>query len=318
MRRNFQRFWKSYNDFSKSDRNAAIILSAVILVSIIANIIVNNIELKSKYNYSEYEQLLNDLGAKKNDNSDKSKSLFVFDPNTIIPEMLDSLDLPENIKRNILNYRKAGGRFYSSSQVRKIYGMNDSIFNRIEEYIIITERFDSASSNKNKPEKVTGSYYDQTKTGAKQFQGETAENSQEFVKQPVSIHIELNSADSAALVLLNGIGPVFANRILKYRGMLGGFYSTKQLLEVYNFSEETFRKIEGNIYADTLMIKKIRLNFAEYRDLIRHPYFSKNQVEGILKFREKNGAFQSIHQVKSNGLIDDETFSRISPYLTCR
>jgi DNA uptake protein ComE-like DNA-binding protein len=316
MRRNFQQFWKSYNDFSKSDRNAAIILSAVIMVSIIANIIVNNIEPKSKYNYSEYGQLLNDLGAKKSKDSDKRKSLFVFDPNTIIPEMLDSLDLPENIKRNILNYRKAGGRFNSSSQVRKIYGMNDSIFNLIEEYIIITESFNSASSNKIKPEKVIGSYYDQTKTGDKQ-QGETAENSPD-VKHPISIHIELNSADSAGLVLLNGIGPAFANRILKYRGMLGGFYSTKQLLEVYNFPEETFRNIEGNISADTLKIKKIRLNFAEYGDFIRHPYFSKNQVEGILKFREKNGSFQSIHQVKSSGLIDDETFSRISPYLTCR
>ena len=43
------------------------------------------------------------------------------------------------------------------------------------------------------------------------------------------LSIELNSADSAALTKLYGIGPSFAKRIVKYRGELGGFISKEQI-----------------------------------------------------------------------------------------
>ena len=364
MSRNFQRFWKSYNEFSKGDRNAIIIMCVLILLSVTAKIIVQNIQPKSNFNYNDYEQLLSDLDFKKG-SSKSGKALFAFDPNTIIPEMLDSLDLPENVKRNILNYRKAGGRFFTSSQLGKIYGMNDSIFAAIEKYVVIAEKTDSVSSNKiNLEKQITGVFdpnsadYNQlVEFGFNRFQAnnlinfrkkagifknkidllkiygidstfyrtiekyikiEIAEESIIVSSKPALLHIELNSADSTGLVQLNGIGSVYANRILKYRELLGGFYSTSQLLEVYNFPEETFRIIEGNISVDTVLIKKIRLNFAEYSDLLRHPYLQKKQVEAVLNYRNKNGSFHDIFQLKSSGIIDSETFLKVRPYLTCR
>jgi DNA uptake protein ComE-like DNA-binding protein len=360
----FQQFWKGYNDYSKGDRNAIIILCVLILISVTATVIVQNLEPKSKYNYKDYEQLLSDWEVQKN--LEKSgKVLFTFDPNTIIPEMIDSLDLPESVKRNILNYRKAGGRFFTSSQLRKIYGMNDSIFAAIEKYVVIAEKTDSATSNKIKLEKPITRVFDPNSAdynqliefGFNRFQAnnvinfrkkagvfknkidllkiygidstfyrtienyiqiENVEESINVSRKPVEIDIELNSADSAKLVQLNGIGSVYAKRILKYRELLGGFYSTSQLLEVYNFPEETYRKIEDNISVDTVLIRKIRLNFAEYPDLLRHPYFNKKQVEAVLNYRNKNGSFQDIVQLKSTGIIDSETFSKVRPYLTCR
>lgn len=365
MNRIFQQFLKNYNDFSKGDRNAIIILCVLILISVIANIIVQNIQPKSKYNYSGYEQLLKDLEAHKSDDGNNGKDLFVFDPNTINQKMLDSLDIPEQVKRNILNYRKAGGKFSSLAQVRKIYGMNDSIFASIEDYIRIPEKSDSGTKMESIREKRITGFFDPniadfnqlTQFGFNRFQAnnlieyrkkagvfktksdlmkiygvdsaffKTIENhiqieipveSPIVAYKPVLIHVELNSADSTELLKLNGIGSVFATRILKYRELLGGFYSTSQLFEIYNFSEETFQKIENSISADTLLIKKIRLNFAEYSDLIRHPYFTKKQVEAILKYRQKNGSFNDIWQIKANDLVDSKTFSRIRPYLTCR
>jgi DNA uptake protein ComE-like DNA-binding protein len=156
------------------------------------------------------------------------------------------------------------------------------------------------------------------KTIENHIQLEITEESTIVNNIPVLLHVELNNADSTDLVKLNGIGSVFAKRILKYRDLLGGFYSTVQLLEVYNFPEETFQKIENSVSADTLLIKKIRLNFVEYSDLIRHPYLNKKQVEAVLKYRQRNGAFQDILQIKSYDLVDSETFLRIRPYLTCR
>ena len=365
MNKIIRQWLKSYNNFSKGDRNAILILCILLLFSFIANIVVQNIQLKSKYNYAEYEQLLNDLAAQKSNSGKSGKALFVFDPNTIDNEMLDSLNIPEQVKRNMLNYRKAGGRFSSRAQVQKIYGMNDSIFNAIEAYISIPEKIESETTKESVGEQqITGFFdpnsadYNQlTQFGFSRFQAgniieyrkkagifktksdllkiygidssfyKTIENhiqiniigeSSVVTYQPVLLNIELNSADSTDLLKLNGVGSVFANRILKYRDLLGGFYSTSQLLEVYNFSEESFQKIESSISADTLLIKKIRLNFAEYKDLIRHPYFSKKQAEAVLRYRQRNGSFKDILQIKTNDLVDNETFSRIRPYLTCR
>jgi DNA uptake protein ComE-like DNA-binding protein len=290
--------------------------------------------------------------------------MFAFDPNTVDAEILDSLDIPEFIKRNIISYRKAGGRFLSLQDVRKIYGMNDSIFSVLEKYIVIAEKTDSETKTLNVDKGIKG-FIDPNKAdfsqliefGFNRFQANNIieyrksngsfktqtdlmkiygidssfvrlienhirfENKEELAIagfKPAVVKVELNSADSTELMKLNGIGSVYATRILKYRDLLGGFYSASQLLEVYNFPEETFKNIENNISADTLLIKKIRINFAEYADLLRHPYLNKKQVEAVLNYRDKNGSFQNVLQLKTNGLIDSETFSRISPYFTCR
>ena len=355
---------KSYNDFSRGDRNAIIILSVLILILFITIIIVGNIQPKSKYNYSEYVELLNEMEAPNLVNPISKKSLFVFDPNTAHDEILDSLDIPEFIKRNIISYRKAGGHFSSLQDVRKIYGMNDSIYNILENYVLITERTNSKAiklieesringfidpntadfnrligfgfnkfqaNNIIEYRKRNGSF--KTKTDLLKIYGIDSsyvkligdhiqfENTEKFTitsNNPILVKVELNSADTTELKKLNGIGSVYAARILKYRDLLGGFYSVSQLLEVYNFPEETFKNIENNISADTLLIKKIRINFAEYADLLRHPYLNKKQVEALLNYRDKNGSFQNILQLKTNGLIDSEIFLRISPYFTCR
>jgi DNA uptake protein ComE-like DNA-binding protein len=278
--------------------------------------------------------------------------------------MLDSMNIPEFIKRNILNYRKAGGRYSSAQDVRKIYGMNDSIYSLIEKYIFISEKTDAKVKLSNPENRINGFVDPNTadlnqllEFGFNRFQAnniveyrkrdgafktqtdllkiygidssffklienhiriEVTEESPIVTYKAVKVQVELNSADSTELMKLEGIGSVYAARILKYRDLLGGFYSTSQLLEVYNFPAETFRKIENNISADTLLIKKIRLNFAEYTELLRHPYLNKKQVEAVLNYRDKNGAFQDKLLLKKIGLIDSETFSRISPYFTCR
>ena len=64
-------------------------------------------------------------------------SLFAFDPSQISEQDLHALDLPVLIKRNILSYREAGGKFQRPEDVRKIYGMNDSIYEAIRNYIVI-------------------------------------------------------------------------------------------------------------------------------------------------------------------------------------
>lgn len=354
----------NYNEFSKSDRKAILILCILILISILTIFIIENIQPKSNYNSSDYENMLNELETPVNSYTSQKKSLFVFDPNTIDNQTFDSLNLPQFIKRNIISYRKSGGKFSSPNDIRKIYGMNDSIFLAIEQYIVISEKKDQiVKTMKNENQMIgffdpnTADFNKLTEFGFNSFQAnnliqyrksdgifksknellkiygidtaffitiekhiliELVNENKLLVSNPKISHVEINSADTTELMKLSGIGYVYANRIIKYRNLLGGFYSTSQLLEVYNLPVETFKKVENNISVDTTLIKRINLNFAEYPDLLRHPYLNKTQVATILKYRDKNGPFKNILQLETTGLIDSETFQKIKPYLTCR
>jgi DNA uptake protein ComE-like DNA-binding protein len=127
--------------------------------------------------------------------------------------------------------------------------------------------------------------------------------------------INLNSCDSAALVVLPGIGPVLSSRIIKYRNLIRGYVSVNQLREVYGLKEETFSMISSMVFADSLSVRKIRINKADYKELIRHPYFQKSEVAAIMKYRELKGRLSGIGEMIENNLISPETSKKIRPYL---
>jgi DNA uptake protein ComE-like DNA-binding protein len=127
--------------------------------------------------------------------------------------------------------------------------------------------------------------------------------------------IDLNRADSSALLPLPGIGPVFASRIIKYRELLGGYVSHDQLKEVYGLPEETVRMMRDRVFIDTLAIRKIDLETASFRQLLRHPYLEYEQVKALLRYREWMGGFQSFNDLIDNALISDSALMKIAPYL---
>jgi hypothetical protein len=139
-------------------------------------------------------------------------------------------------------------------------------------------------------------------------------------KEPVSRSskralLNLNSCDSASLEALPGIGPVLSSRILKYRNLIGGYISADQLREVYGLSEETFDLISARVWADSLSVKKIRINKDDYRKMARHPYFQKGEVTAILKYRDIKGHISGIGEMVENNLISQATAKKIGPYL---
>lgn len=126
---------------------------------------------------------------------------------------------------------------------------------------------------------------------------------------------ELNTCDSASLEALPGIGPVLSARIIKYRNLLGGFATVDQLGEVYGLNEETFRMISGKLRVDTTLIKRISINTADYKRLIKLPYFEKQEVSSILRYRDLNGRITGMNDLIKNNLINPESVVRIRPYL---
>ncbi|NIP41489.1 MAG: helix-hairpin-helix domain-containing protein [candidate division Zixibacteria bacterium] len=60
-----------------------------------------------------------------------------------------------------------------------------------------------------------------------------------------SLKININSAPADSFELLSGIGPVYAERIVKYRQNIGYFQSLEQLMDVRGIGQRTFDKIKN-------------------------------------------------------------------------
>ncbi|MBM3213953.1 helix-hairpin-helix domain-containing protein [Candidatus Poribacteria bacterium] len=61
--------------------------------------------------------------------------------------------------------------------------------------------------------------------------------------QDRATRVNLNTADSATLQTLPGIGPVLAERIIAYRKEAGGFHSVDDLIDVRGIGPKTLGKL---------------------------------------------------------------------------
>lgn len=131
----------------------------------------------------------------------------------------------------------------------------------------------------------------------------------------VNLHIEINTADSASLERLRGIGGVLAKRIIKYRNLLGGFYSQNQLLEVYGINNELINKLKNNLSIDTSYIVKFDLYKCEKSVLFKHPYIGKAIAYNILKYRScyPNNTIQNMI---AENILPHDVFEKLRPYLS--
>lgn len=216
----------------------------------------------------------------------QSKALFAFDPNEVTHDQLIKLGLSERVARTFLNYRKGGAVFYKKTDVKKVFGVSDFVYKKLEPYIIIEKR--------SRLNRLTGKV------------------------RPVSVrhlqneHIELNSADSSVLVALPAIGPSFARRIIKYRSLLGGYVNIEQLKEVYGFTDSMFTIVKPFVNVNTDKISKLPINTCEFKPLCKHPYVGYELCKRIFDWRKKT----VITPVNFRHILDNDLlYEKLMPYL---
>jgi DNA uptake protein ComE-like DNA-binding protein len=135
-------------------------------------------------------------------------------------------------------------------------------------------------------------------------------------KAAPGVIIELNSADSAKLTGLPGIGSSFAMRIIRYRDRLGGFYRKEQLKEVFGLDSGTYAGLQAQVKVDPAQVKKILVNSVTFEGLSHFPYLSYKQMNAIINFREQHGPYASINDMKNIAILDESVLRKIEPYIT--
>jgi DNA uptake protein ComE-like DNA-binding protein len=230
------------------------------------------------------------------DHKQQARELFPFDPNRAGFDDLIRLGMSGRTARTLLNYRNAGGRFDSDSDLLKIYGLHPEEFERLQPYIRIV---------------IPASVHDDSARANVAFYDKPSYLSLTNMAHP----FDLNSADSQSLLSVYGIGPVFASRIIRYRELLGGFCRPEQLLEVYGLNMQQYEELLSCSFLDTSRLRKIDLNMLNAGDTYVHPYLDRYQTASLAAYLEQMGAFEKPEEILENRLLPDSVYRRIRPYL---
>jgi DNA uptake protein ComE-like DNA-binding protein len=129
------------------------------------------------------------------------------------------------------------------------------------------------------------------------------------------VTIELNSADSAQLTTVRGIGASFAIRIIRYRNRIGGFYNKEQLKEVYELDSTKYAEIKDQLIVDPSAIIKVNINTISFASLRQSPYLSYKQASAIIEYRTQHGNYNSIEDVSNVAIITPDVLHKIEPYI---
>ena len=210
-----------------------------------------------------------------------SVELEPFMLDTVSNAYLRALGFSVREAESVLRYRDMIGGYRSFEEFEECYSVDSVMSARLKGYIIFPERDSVVDYSRTKEE----------------------------------VLVEINSADSAALIAVSGIGPKSVVQIIRYRELLGGYYSPMQISELEVVTEANFIKILPQIWCDTVQIKKININFATSKELEVHPYISNRMLKKIINHRELKGGWSTIEEMIDSKIFKSEEAARIAPYL---
>lgn len=209
---------------------------------------------------------------------------FPFNPNHLSDELWKEIGLTDKQIKSIKNFEAKGGKFKTKEDFKKMFTISPEEYAILAPFITIPVD----TSYKSMPKKI----------------------------KFADVKVEINSVDSFDLQKIPGIGSALARRIVNQREKLGGFYSLNQLEEIYGIDSARFVKITPYFTIDKSKVKLLNINTAEVKDLLKHPYLDLYMSKSIVVHRKKIGSYKSVTQIKDAGLIYDELYQKLIPYLT--
>jgi competence protein ComEA len=284
---------KNYLSLTKKEWNGMVILLILILAVLAAPYIYQRYHQDKVIDFKNFDKAVALLRQGKggdsevNDNDEQLSDekiakpiLFVFNPNNLPAEQWKQLGLSDRQIAIIKHFETKGGHFNRKEDVEKIYGITADDYKRIAPYVNIP---------------------DADHTADKLVAGEV---------------VELNTADSAKLTRIHGIGPAFAARIIEYRKRLGGFLNEDQLKEVYGIDTIKYAEIKNQVSIDAARITKIKINEVDFEGLRKFPYLSNKQTNAVIQYRQQHGNYRTVADMKNIAILDENILRKIEPYLS--
>ncbi|MDX1939503.1 MAG: helix-hairpin-helix domain-containing protein [Saprospiraceae bacterium] len=220
--------------------------------------------------------------------------LFEFDPNTASASDFEKLGLSDKTAATIVKYREKGGKFQKPEDLKKIYGIKETDYERLKPFIVLTPAIEMKTN----------------------IASTTPVKSPDFPNRATKpLAIDINQASPEEWQQLRGIGMAFAKRITTFRDKLGGFSSIEQVAETYGLPDSTFQQIKPQLKSSPIF-RTIAINTASVEELKAHPYIDARLAAAIVSYREQHGAFSSVGDVARLKALPPTTLEKLKPYLS--
>ena len=218
----------------------------------------------------------------------------MFDPNTVDSMTLLHLGFKPWQAKNMLKYRAKGGKYRKKEDLKKLYGMTDSMYLALTPYIYIKDSIvvDSA--------RIDSVHMDSLP---------------KWKSPKKDTILNLRTADTTELKLIRGIGSYRAKMIVRYREQLGGYARVEQIMEARGMDKVIADSILPHFYIDSVVVNKIPINHIRPEVLQRHPYLNFEQAKAIYEYRRKHIRIKSAEELKKIKGLSPTDIEKILIYL---
>jgi competence protein ComEA len=233
--------------------------------------------------------------------------LAPFDPNALAALDWEARGVPHFVAGRIVNYGQKAGGFKAKAQVQRIYGLPDSVYQRLAPFMQL-------------PDELPGRTGFAAAGGGRAPVG-AASSPSRYARKPAHLQpFDLNLADTTQLQQIKGIGRGRAKWIVLRRNELGGYVDEAQLADVFVLRDapdlvDSLRKY--TFVAPGFAPRSVNINSATFDELWTHPYVGKPLARLIVAFRKQHGPYKTPEDLRQIKILKEESFVKLRPYVRC-
>ncbi|MEO9532260.1 MAG: helix-hairpin-helix domain-containing protein [Crocinitomicaceae bacterium] len=214
----------------------------------------------------------------------EKNALSYFNPNNLDEQGWENIGFSQKQAQAIVKYRSSYGPFKTAEDVSKIYVISDDKYKEIAPFMIFEKQDEDVLPDTSINDAV--------------------------------VLVDVNTATAELLQEINGIGPTYSERIVKFRNSLGGFYSKDQFDEVYGISEESLAALKKRTTISEDHIDKIKINSISKSDLKRHPYFKKWEVVSAILSKRDKERITSLSFLVDDNVVGKAELEKMEAYVS--
>lgn len=298
------KIFKSHFWYSKSQRNGIFLLVIIIIILQVV-IFINpfsgdDLIAQNNPEVIAFQKQIDSLKLVELEN--KKPKIYPFNPNYITDYRGEQLGMSlEEIER-LLAFRKTGKFVNSDKEFQQVTKVSDSLLNAISPFFKFPDWV--VARNKRNSDVISSTV-------------EISREKSQFKKSKYNLTTtDINKATAEDLQTISGIGPGISKRIINYRSKLQGFSFSSQLYEVWGLEKEVADRVLATFkIIDKPIIKKININTASFKEVLKNPYIDYELCKKIFDYRDEVAEIQNIEELKNIQGFPLEKYNRIVLYL---
>ena len=234
--------------------------------------------------------------------------LAPFDPNQLAARDWEARGVPHFVAARMEKYGQMAGGFKAKTQIQRIYGLPDSVYQRLAPFMQLPDEAPKREYADNRPGFA--------KTGPS---GSPVFPPSKFPRKPRNLQpFDLNQADTTQLMQIRGIGSGRAKWIVKHRDELGGFVNEAQLADVFVLRDapdlqDSLRKY--TFVAPGFRPAQVNVNTATFEEMAVHPCIGKRLGRVIVAFRKQHPPFQQAEDLLQIRTLNEADLAKMRPYI---